>query len=148
MFLIDRNIIKNWGTILIDCYIMNSSSSSLLFLLFQILPKARIIRKNVTSGIFSLIFFTIRKITSKIANKTYTFTTTKDDCRIRRGRVSLCKGLMVGGVSKAMGNGSRIEEWYPLSFPLLLILVLYSSYIILSGLIDKTENHIEKHVDT
>jgi hypothetical protein len=148
MFLIDRNIIKNWGTILTDCYIMNSSSSSLLFLLFQILPKARIICKNVTSGIFSLIFFTIRKITSKIANKTYTFTTRNEDCRIRRGRVSLCKGLMVGGVSKAVGNGSRIEEWYPPSFPLLLIVVLYSSYIILSGLIDEPENHIEKHVDT
>ena len=127
---------------------MNSSSSSLLFLSFQILPKAKTICRNAASRIYFHVFFTIRKIILKITNKTYIFTMTRDDCRTRRGRVSLCKGLMVGGVSKAVGNGSRIEERYPLSFPLLLILVLYSSYIILSGLIDKTENHIEKHVDT
>ena len=89
---------------------MNSSSSSLLFLLFQILPKVGKFCKNITDRIFYLVFFIIRKIISNITNKTYTFTTTNEGCRIRRGRVSLCKGLMVVGVSKAVGNGSRIEE--------------------------------------
>ena len=96
-----------------------------------------------------LMFFIIRKFTLKITNKTYMLATAMDDCRIRRGRVSLCKGLMVGGVSKAMGIGSRIEDEYPPpSSPLLLILVLYHNYIILIGLIDETENHIEELVDT
>jgi hypothetical protein len=97
-------------TVLTDCYIMNSSSSSLLFLSFQILPKVKTICRNATYRIFFNVFFTIRKNVLKIANKTFMLATAMDDCRIGRGRVSLCKGLMVGGVSKAVGSGSRIEE--------------------------------------
>jgi hypothetical protein len=56
-----------------------------------------------------MYFFTVREIVSKITNKAYMFTRTKDDCRIRRGRVSLCKGLMVGGVSKQWAMAQELR---------------------------------------
>jgi hypothetical protein len=81
MLLIDKNIIKNCGTIVTGCYIMDFSSPSIL----QILPTARIICKNITTRILCLRFFLIRKFALKITNKIIIFATKFDYYPIRGG---------------------------------------------------------------
>ena len=112
MFLIDRDIIKNCGTIVTVCHIMDFSSPSYS----ADTIKSRIICKNITTTrILFLQFFLIRKFVFKITNKIIIFATTFDYYPIRGGCVcvcvlSLCKGSMVDRVSKTVGNGSRIAE--------------------------------------
>ena len=103
MFLIDRDIIKNCGTIVTVCYIMDFSSPSYS----ADTVKSRIIRKNITTRILFLQFFLIRKFVFKITNKIIIFATTFDYYPISGGCVCVCVFI----VQRVNGGQGYPKQW-------------------------------------